>query len=116
MEELIGSKTSQATLSLVMMLVSAGRIDEFSDIAAAMRELAAESQDLAVAEIRSAAPLDEETLARLTAKLEATTGKRVRADVVIDPDLLGGVVVTLDDTVFDGSARSRLQELREVWG
>ena len=116
LEELIGSRTSAATLSLVLMLVSSGRIDEFSDIVARMKELSAESGDTAVAEIRTAAPLDEATLQRLVDKLADTTGRRVRPEVVVDPELLGGVVVTLGDTVFDGSARSRLQELREVWG
>jgi F-type H+-transporting ATPase subunit delta len=115
-EELIGGQTAQVTTSLVNMLVAVGRIDEFEDIATAMREQAAASESYTVAEVHSAAPLDAATITRLEEKLSAATGKRVRAEVIVDPDLLGGVVARVGDTVFDGSVRTRLQDLREVWG
>jgi F-type H+-transporting ATPase subunit delta len=115
-EELVGAQTAHVTTSLVHMLVAIGRIEEFEEITAAMRELAAASESYTIAEVRSAVPLDPETVARLEAKLSSTTGKRVRAEVIVDPKLLGGVVARVGDTVFDGSVRTRLQDLREVWG
>jgi len=115
-EELIGSQSAPVTTSLVHLLVSIGRIEEFLEITAAMKDLAAASESYTSAEVRSAVPLDDETVARLTAKLSRATGRRVRAEVIVDPDLLGGVVARVGDTVFDGSVRTRLQDLREVWG
>ena len=115
-EDLIGEQTSNVTVSLVNMLVSAGRIDEFSDVASRMIELVAHSENYAIADVRTAAPLDDEQVARLAERLSSATGKRVRLEVVVDPSLLGGVVAKVGDTVFDGSVRSRLQDLREVWG
>jgi F-type H+-transporting ATPase subunit delta len=47
--------------------------------------------------------------------LAAATGKRIKANVIVDPGVIGGVVAKVGDTVFDGSVRSRLQELREAW-
>ena len=114
--DLLGSKASEATVALVEMLVSTGRIRDFAAIAAEMGEMAAAAEGEVVAEVRSAVPLDEATVARLAAKLTAATGKAVSVRTVVDPAIIGGVVTKVGDTVFDGSVRNRLQELREAWG
>lgn len=115
-EELIGARATQVTTSLVNMLVAVGRIEEFAEIAAAMKDQAAAAESYTVAEVRSTVPLDDETVERLAAKLSSATGKRVRPEVIVDPELIGGIVARVGDTVFDGSVRTRLQDLREVWG
>ena len=68
-----------------------------------------------MAEVRSAIELDAATISRLEAKLAAATGKRIKANVIVDTSVVGGLVAKVGDTVFDGSVRSRLQELREAW-
>jgi F-type H+-transporting ATPase subunit delta len=69
-----------------------------------------------VAEVRSAVPLDEDQRTRLAAALGRATGRAVDVKVVIDPEVLGGVVAQVGDTVIDGSVRARLDELRERIG
>jgi F-type H+-transporting ATPase subunit delta len=115
-DDLLGGRASQVTISLVNLLVGAGRIGDFSAIAQRMASLAAETEEYTIAEVRTAFELDEATLARLTEKLAAATGRRIKPRVVVDPTLLGGVVAKVGDTVFDGSVRSRIQDLREAWG
>jgi F-type H+-transporting ATPase subunit delta len=44
--------------------------------------------------------------------LEKLTGKRVEATFSLAPELLGGAKVRVGDTVYDGSLRARLNELR----
>jgi F-type H+-transporting ATPase subunit delta len=114
--DLLGSRASDTTVSLVEMLVSTGRIRDFSAITAEMTELAAAAEDEVVAEVRSAIPLDEATIARLAEQLASATGKAVSVRTIVDPAVIGGIVARVGDTVFDGSVRSRLQELREAWG
>jgi F-type H+-transporting ATPase subunit delta len=116
LSDLIGGRASTVAMSLITMLVGAGRIRDLGDIVDRMGTLAAASEDYEVAEVRSAVELDDATVARLTEKLETATGKRVRARVIVDPSVIGGVVARVGDTVFDGSVRSRLQDLREAWG
>ena len=53
---------------------------------------------------------------RMAEALGRATGKAVEVKVVIDPEVLGGVVAQVGDTVIDGSVRSRLDELRERIG
>lgn len=114
--DLLDSRASDATISLVEMLVATGRIGDFGAIADAMTEKAAAAEEQVVAEVRSAVPLDDATVDRLAEKLADVTGKSISVRTVVDPDVIGGVVARVGDTVFDGSVRNRLQELREAWG
>jgi len=115
-DDLLGGRVSRVTISLVNLLIGAGRIAEFGAIAERMATMAAEAEEYTIAEVRTAFELDEVTLARLTEKLAAATGRRIKPRVIVDPTLLGGVVAKVGDTVFDGSVRSRFQDLREAWG
>jgi F-type H+-transporting ATPase subunit delta len=114
--DLIGGRVSHVTVSLLNLLVAANRFRDLGAIANLMGELMAESRDMAVAEVRTAVDLDPATLDRLVQRLAAATGKRLTPQVIVDPSVVGGVVAKVGDTVFDGSVRSRLQELREAWG
>lgn len=64
------------------------------------------------ASVKSARPLSEEGRRRIHEALERRTGKHVISQDVIDPDLLGGVVVEIQGRVFDGSVRTRLERLK----
>jgi F-type H+-transporting ATPase subunit delta len=49
----------------------------------------------------------------MTQTLEKTTGKKIEAKFSLDPNLLGGALVRVGDTIYDGSLRNRLNSLRE---
>jgi F-type H+-transporting ATPase subunit delta len=114
--EILDGRASKVSIALINLLVGAGRSGDFVAIADRMAQLAAEREELTLAEVRAAIELDEATVARLEARLAEATGKRVKVKVVVDPSVVGGVVTKIGDTVFDGSVKSRLQELREAWG
>ena len=63
------------------------------------------------AEVQSAFELTEAQLADLIERLEKKTGRKVRAQVSVDRELIGGVKVVLGDKVIDGSARGQLGAL-----
>lgn len=115
-QDVLGGRVADATIGVVDLLVATGRIGEFGEIARRAIDMAAAQEEAVVAEVRSAVALDDATVARLTAKLGEVTGRKVKPQVVVDPDVVGGLVVKVGDTVFDGSVRSRLDELREAWG
>jgi F-type H+-transporting ATPase subunit delta len=64
--------------------------------------------------VRTAVPLDDRAKERLGAALSSATGKTVSVKAVVDPGVIGGVVARIGDTVFDGSVRHRLDQLKEV--
>lgn len=113
-EELLGGRASPVTLSLVNFVVSAGRGRSLPEIIDKLVARAAEERQEAVAEIRTAYPLDDDHRARLATALNKATGKRVTVREVIDPTVLGGVVAVIGDTVIDGSIRHRLEQLRSA--
>jgi F-type H+-transporting ATPase subunit delta len=113
-EDLLGGRASSVTTALVSFVVGVGRSRDLPAIIDRLVERAAEERQQAVAEVRSAVPLDEERRDRLAAALSAHTGKNVSVKVIVDPTILGGIVAQIGDTVIDGSVRSRLEQLREA--
>ena len=60
----------------------------------------------------SAAPMREELQEKLRQKLEAKTGKHVELTVKVEPDLIGGVKLTMGGVQYDGTVRHHLDELQ----
>ena len=112
LDDLLGGKASSLTVGLLQLLVGQGRASELPSIARAVVENAASSRDRAVAEVRSAVPLDEQTVQRLAAALGKATGKQLEVKVVVDDSVVGGIVARVGDTVIDGSIASRVDSLR----
>lgn len=113
-DELIGGRASGLTVGLIQLIVGQGRASELPAIAKAFVERAVASRSRALAEVRSAVPLDEETVQRLTAALGKATGKQVEVKVIVDPAVVGGIVARVGDTVIDGSVAHRVRELRQA--
>lgn len=108
--DLIGPRANPRTVNLLGLLIEQGRARELGPIIQALAEVAADRRRHALAEVRSAVPLDEAKRSALSAALSRATGREVEVKVVVDPTLLGGAVARVGDTVFDGTVRSRLRE------
>jgi F-type H+-transporting ATPase subunit delta len=114
--DLLGNRASPLSAALVSAVVAAGRSRQLPAIADGLVRRAAASRERVLAEVRSAVPLDDDQRTRMAEALGRATGKSVEVKVVIDPEVLGGVVAQVGDTVIDGSVRARLDELRERIG
>ncbi len=111
---LIGGRASQLTVGLVQFIVGQGRSSDIPSVARAFVEKAVESRDRAVAEVRSAVPLDDSTIERLAVALGRATGKRVEVKVVVDESIIGGIVARVGDVVIDGSIANAIGDLRQA--
>lgn len=111
-EDLLGGKASGTTTQLLSMVVGAGRGRDLPAIVNRLVARASSSKNQEVAEVRSAVPLSDDQLHRLTEGLERATGKSINLKAVVDPSVLGGVVATVGDTVIDGSVRTRIDQLK----
>jgi F-type H+-transporting ATPase subunit delta len=100
----------------VSFLVEAGRARDIGKIADGVVALAAEQREQAVAEVRSAVPLNDAQRRRLEEALTRATGRTIEAKVVVDPTLVGGVVARVGDLVFDGSIAGRLEDAKQALG
>jgi len=89
------------------------RLAELDEILTEYHEIADEQSGLAEAEITSAHPLNDEDRAQLEAQVAKVAGSRVRASYRQDATLLGGAVVRIGSTVYDGSLRGQFQQLKQ---
>lgn len=115
-EELLGKKASPHTVNLISFLVQQGRARDLPKIIDSLVQLAAEERERAVAEVRTAMPLDDEDRQKLKDAITRATGKNVDLKVIIDPEVIGGLLVRVGDQVFDGTVRRRLQMAKERIG
>ncbi len=113
-DDILANKTSDTTRALVGMVVGAGRGGELTAIVESFARQAAGGSGSQTATVRSAVPLTDAQLDRLTAALSRKAGMPVQLEAVVDPDLVGGAVTTLGDTVIDGSLRTRLNQMRDA--
>ncbi|HSV37313.1 MAG TPA: F0F1 ATP synthase subunit delta [Nocardioidaceae bacterium] len=106
---LLDGKVTPAALALVEQALSSAHrtvvaaIEHYTKLTAANRNKAA-------ATVRVARPLSDADKARLESALTAKYGKPVHTNVVIDPELLGGIKVEIGDDVIDGTIASRLED------
>ncbi len=112
--DLISGKVTEAALRLISQAAAQPRgrsvdasLDSYAGLAAALRERL-------VAEVHVVAELTGEQRARLAAALSAAYGHDVHLNVVLDPDLIGGMSVRIGDELVNGSVLSRLAELRRT--
>jgi F-type H+-transporting ATPase subunit delta len=82
------------------------------EIVASFQDVIRQRQGIAEAEISSAIELSAAQKKRFAQTLERLTGKKIEAKYSLDPALLGGAVVRVGDTIYDGSVRSSLNEMR----
>jgi F-type H+-transporting ATPase subunit delta len=113
-DDLLENRSLQMTRAMAAFIVGAGRGHDLPAIVARFVELAAQSREHEVAEVRSAVPLDDAQVLRLAQALGRATNKNIEVRVVVDPTLLGGIVATIGDTVIDGTVRHRLEQLKET--
>jgi F-type H+-transporting ATPase subunit delta len=112
-DELLEGRVHTLTRAIASFVVGAGRGHDLPAIILRFTELAAETRQHELAEVRSAMPLDDAQVQRLAEVLSRATGKRVEVKVVVDPAVMGGLVATIGDTVIDGTVRHRLEKLKE---
>jgi len=67
-----------------------------------------------MATVRTAVALTADQKARLEQALSARTGHSIELENVVDPDVVGGAVTTIGDTVIDGSLRTRLGQMKDA--
>jgi F-type H+-transporting ATPase subunit delta len=111
-EDLLEGKASTTTVSLISMVIGAGRSRDLPAIVDELVKLSAASAQKQVAEVRTAVALSDDQRQRLAAALQQAVGTPVEVKAVVDPEVLGGVVAQIGDTVIDGSVKSRLDQLK----
>lgn len=104
-------KLSDLTGKFLGVLAQNRRLGALPAMIRAFNTIAAAQRGEVTAEVSSAHPLSDTQLASLKDKLTAREGHTVKLQTSVDPDLLGGLVVTIGSQRIDGSIKTRLNTL-----
>jgi F-type H+-transporting ATPase subunit delta len=99
--------------NFLAVLIDHDRIGAVTEVIDAWRRDMDQRQGIFEAEIVSARKLDEDERRQLEAQVGQVAGGRVKANYREDTSLMGGAIVTIGSTVYDGSVRGRLDRLKE---
>jgi len=99
--------------NLIAVLINNNRIGNVADVAAEWRRILQEQLGIRPAEIVTARELSNEERDALVAEVAKLAGSKIDASFKLDKGILGGTVVRIGSTVYDGSVKGRLERLKE---
>ncbi len=100
--------------NLLAVLIDNDRIEQVHEVAAAYRAALQQRQGIRPAEIVTARELSGDERDTLVARVAELAGARIEPSFTLDKAILGGTVVRVGSTVYDGSVRGRLERLKEA--
>ncbi|QDM40264.1 F0F1 ATP synthase subunit delta [Altererythrobacter sp. TH136] len=106
--------TSELTRRFLGVLAENRRLSQLGKIVQAFRAIAAAQRGEVTAEVTSAHALTDAQVDQLRQKLTTREGRTVKLSTSVNPDLLGGLVVTIGSKRIDGSIRTRLNSLAQA--
>jgi F-type H+-transporting ATPase subunit delta len=107
------AKPRQTTANFLKVLLQNQRLTDLSDINNRFAEELDLRGGMVAATVTTARSMPDNAQRDLQEKLLTLTGKKVRIKFITDPELIGGLVTRIGSTVYDGSVRNHLQQIKE---
>ena len=104
---------SRPVRNFAAVLIDHRRVGQLGQIVRQFEQEMDQRLGFAEAEITSSRELSAEEKGALEAQVERLVGKRVRASYATDPGVLGGALIKVGSTIYDGSVRGQLRKIRE---
>ena len=117
LEKIIGKLSlSKMTINFLNLLIDKKRIDVLPDIENCYRQMMDETLQKVRVTLKTAFPLSGEMQEYITSHLKKMTGQAVEVTVESDKSLLGGILIGVGDTLYDGSIKNQLNNMRNLLG
>jgi F-type H+-transporting ATPase subunit delta len=114
LDELIRrSRPRPTTANFLRVLLQNHRLAELSEVSTQFAQELDRRAGVVNAQVTTARPLPADAQEALRARLGQLTGSRVRLQFEVDDELIGGVVTRIGSTLYDGSVRGQLQQIRQ---
>jgi ATP synthase F1 delta subunit len=107
------SDAAEILVNFLELLLEQHRMPLLFRIRARYDELWDEEHRLLPVQVTSAIELDDEIVSSIGARIGERTGRRVQLTQQVQPDILGGIVVQVGNSILDASIRNRLERLRQ---
>jgi len=99
--------------NFLLFLLQKGRIQYLPAIAKAYKKMVEDGSNIIEAKLITTVPLDTDSKEKLRAQLEKSYGKKIEFEEIIDPQIIGGMTISIDNQMMDSSIKSRLTKLKE---
>ena len=112
-EDIFGGKVSQYVLNFLKIMTEKDCMDQFFGVYSQFRQLYNEKNNIQEITAVTAIPLQGPLFDKLKEKLEQVTGKQVILSNQVDPSILGGVIIQMQNDQIDASVKARLEDLKQ---
>ncbi len=113
LEKIFQNKISSDTESFINFVVEKNREDILFDIFKEFLVLVDKKNGVVKAKVVSAIDLNDQIKQKMVVDLEKKTNKKIAANYHVDPNVIGGFIVRIEDTVYDASVKNQLNLLRK---
>jgi F-type H+-transporting ATPase subunit delta len=111
-ETTYGAHISTELINFFKILMDKKRSQVIREVYDDFKILVDEHKGYVVAKVESVIPLEAKEIKNLEEKLNTLTGKTVTVNNVINPDIMGGLVVNVGDKIIDGSVKRKLDSMK----
>ena len=113
LSRILGSSTSGLLLNFLKVLIKKNQFQELVSIQREFRRFYQKKQGIRDVKVISAIPLSDANQDRIKTLLEKQWKTKIRMQPVLEPEIVGGLIIRFDNQQIDGSYRNRLQMLRQ---
>ena len=106
------SGADEVIVNFLKLLIENHRMPVIFRVRRGYEELWEEENKLLPVRVTSAVELDKSTVSQIGDKIAEQTGRKVQLTTTVDPDVLGGIVLRVGNSILDASIRNRLEQLR----
>ena len=107
------TRVRPTTANFLQVLLQNQRLAELNEVNKRFAQILDERSGVVSAQVTTARPVPQSSQDALRAQLAAMTGKNVRLSFTTDEELIGGIVTRIGSTIYDGSVRNQLQQVKE---
>jgi F-type H+-transporting ATPase subunit delta len=112
-DRLLKGRAGTILLNFLKTLGRHGRLDVLRSVHQVAQRLLDEQRKMVRVEVATASPLSDELTKQLTELVRAMFGRTPILEVQVRPELIGGIMMRVGDTVYDGSIATRLEQFRQ---
>lgn len=113
-DEIFKKELNEKVLNFVKILIEKNRFNEFKQIVQAYKEEVDEIENIKRVEVVSAIELSDNQKQKTLEKLQARLNKEVKAVWTVDTNIIGGLIIKIDDDIIDTSLKNKLDKLSKI--
>jgi F-type H+-transporting ATPase subunit delta len=114
LEKIFKGKIEEDVLSFIKLLLEKGRILEIGSMLKQMEAIYLEKHNTSIAEVKTVIPMLEEEKSELVNNLQKKFKRTIILKEELDPGILGGIFVKIENEVIDGTVKSKIEEMKKI--